>query len=153
MPYLKLAVALLSMTAGTAVYAQNDFSAQLKARQGQMRIMAINLGILGGMARGNIEYNAEAAQAAADSLAGVAMINQAPLWPEGSGEDAIDGTIALPAIWENWEGFAKNWATFQAGAAAMQAGAAGGQSALGPLMGGIGGACQACHEQFQRPRN
>ncbi len=150
---LKAAIAATAMISGTVVYAQDDFSAQLKARQGQMRIMAINLGILGGMARGNIEYNADAAQAAADSLAGVAMINQGPLWPEGSGEDAINGTIALPAIWTDNAGFMERWAAFQDGAAALQAGASGGQAALGPLMGQIGGACQACHEKFQRASN
>ena len=64
MKHLKAAVALAAMISGTAVYAQDDFSAQLKARQGQMRIMAINLGLLGGMAQGKMDYNAEAAQAA-----------------------------------------------------------------------------------------
>ena len=49
-PLLLATIAAASMTAGTAVFAQDDFEGQLKARQGQFQIIALNLGILGNMA-------------------------------------------------------------------------------------------------------
>ncbi|WP_439522637.1 c-type cytochrome [Marivita sp.] len=149
MKNLKFAVALVALGCGSAAYAQDDFTAQLKARQGQMRIIALNLGILGGMAQGKTEYDAAAAQTAADSLVAVSGINQDLLWPAGSHADSIEGTKALAVIWENNDGFMSNWSDFGEAALAMQAAAGGGQAALGPAMGTIGGTCKACHDDYR----
>ncbi|MDA7424543.1 c-type cytochrome [Thalassococcus lentus] len=143
-------LAAVATLGSTAAYAQ-DFEAQLKARQGQFRIMAINLGILGGMARGAVEYDAEAAQAAADSLVGVSMVNQAPLWPEGSDSMSIDGTRAMPAMWENLPDVLEKWGAFGAAAAEMQTAAATGVEAIGPALGKMGGTCKACHDTYRTP--
>lgn len=151
MKHLKTAVALAALVSGTAVYAQNDFSAQLKARQGQMRIIAINLGLLGGMAQGRIDYDAEAAQKAADSLVAVSGINQEPLWPAGTDMMSVDGTKAEPAVWDQNADFLSKWADFGTAAEAMQAAAGTGQAALGPAMGQLGGACKACHDTYRAP--
>ncbi len=145
---IALAAAAIFASASAPALAQ-DFEAPLKARQGEMRIMAINLGILGGMARGNIEYNAEMAQAAVDSLVAVSQINQRPLWRPGSDNMSIDGTRALPMIWDDMAGFRADWEAFGAAAAAAAASVADGQDALGPALRGIGGTCQACHEAFR----
>ncbi|SHH21612.1 c-type cytochrome [Marivita hallyeonensis] len=153
MKHLKTAIALAAMVSGTAVYAQDDFSAQLKARQGQFRIMAINLGILGSMAKGETEYSAEAAQAAADTLVAVSMIQQGPMWPEGSNDMAIDGTRAQTTIWEQNDDFLSKWSDFGTAAQAVQASAGNGQEALGPLLGQIGGTCKACHDTHRAPAN
>lgn len=131
--------------------AQEDFSAQLKARQGQFRIMALNLGILGGMAQGQRDYDAAAAQAAADTLVAVSMIQQGPHWPEGSDNMGTDGTRALPSIWENNDDFTAKWLAFGDAAKAMQAAAGTGKDALGPVMGQIGGTCKACHDTHRAP--
>lgn len=151
MKHLKTAVALAAMISGTAVYAQDDFSAQLKARQGQFRILAINLGILGGMAQGKTEYDAEAAQAAADTIVAVSMIQQGPMWPEGSDSMSIEGTRAMPSIWEDMADFQSKWAAVGEAAQSMQVAASGGAEALGPAMGQLGGACKACHDAHRAP--
>ncbi|MCR8549727.1 cytochrome c [Salipiger sp. P9] len=143
--------AIAICTAG-AVQAQ-DFSAPLKARQGQFRILAINLGTLGGMAQGKIDYDAEAAQMAADSLVAVTMIHEGPLWPEGSSEMDIDGTRAKAEIWDNWEDFASKWSALGAAAEGMQTVAATGQEALGPALGQLGAACKACHDSYRAPES
>jgi cytochrome c556 len=57
--------ATIAAIGATTAYAQ-DLPREVKARQGQFQIMAINLGILGGIAKGEIEYDAATAQAAAD---------------------------------------------------------------------------------------
>ncbi|WP_292293779.1 cytochrome c [Marivita sp.] len=151
--HLAFAIAFAALGCGTSVYAQEDFSAQLKARQGQFRIMAINLGILGGMAQGKIDYDAEAAQAAADSLVGVSMIQQPPMWPEGSDNMSIDGTRAQPTIWEDKVDFLSKWEDLGTAAAGIQTAASGGVEALGPAMGQIGGACKACHDTHRAPES
>ena len=151
MKHLKTAVALAAIISGTAVYAQDDFSAQLKARQGQFRILAINLGILGGMAQGKTEYDAEAAQAAADTIVAVSMIQQGPMWPEGSDSMSIEGTRAMPSIWEDMADVQSKWAAVGEAAQSMQVAASGGAEALGPAMGQLGGACKACHDAHRAP--
>lgn len=145
-----IAVATATALIGSAAVAQ-DFSAQVKARQGQFRIMALNLGILGGMAQGKMPYDAEAAQRAADSLVAVSHIDPAPLWPEGSDNMSIEGTRALPSIWDDHADFLAKWGAFGTAAAEMQAVAATGQAALGPAMGKLGGACKACHDAHRAP--
>ncbi|MDK3016264.1 c-type cytochrome [Pseudodonghicola flavimaris] len=136
-----------ALLASTAV--AQDFSAPLKARQGQFRIIALNLGILGGMAQGKIAYDADAAQRAADSLAAVSQIDPAPLWPEDSDNEMTEGTRALPAIWTDHDGFLDKWATFGTAAAGMQSVAANGQEALGPAMGPLGASCKGCHATYR----
>ncbi len=76
MKKFSLILAAATMVAAPAM--AQDFSAELKARQGQFRIMALNLGVLGGMAQGKIDYDADAAQEAADTLVAVSMISQTP---------------------------------------------------------------------------
>lgn len=144
------AIVAAATLVGTGAIAQ-DLPKEVKARQGQFQIMAINLGILGGMAKGAIEYDAATAQAAADSLVGVSMVNQAPLWPAGTDNMSIDGTRAQPNIWENIDDVVAKWAAFGEAAKAMQAAAGTGQEAIGPAMGAIGGACKACHDTYRAP--
>ena len=135
---------------GTAAFAQ-DLPAPVKARQGQFNILAINLGILGDMARGKAPYDAEAAQGAADTIVAVSMINEAPLFPEGTSEMDIDGTRAKAEIWDDWDGFAEKWSGLGQAAASLQQVAATGQEALGPAVGQLGGACKSCHDTYRAP--
>ena len=152
-PLLLATIAAASMTAGTAVFAQDDFEGQLKARQGQFQIIALNLGILGNMARGQLDYDADAAQAAADTLVAVSQIQQAPMWPEGSDNSALDNTRAQPTIWADLDDFQSKWAAFGEGALTIQAAAGDGAGALGPALGPIGGSCKACHDAHRAPED
>ena len=145
------ALATAAALIATGAVAQ-DYSANLKARQGQFRIMALNLGILGGMAQGKIAYQSEAAQRAADTLVAVSHIDPGPLWPEGSDNMSIDGTRAMPSIWDENADFLAKWGAFGDAAAGMQQVAATGQEALGPAMGKLGGACKACHDKHRAPQ-
>ncbi|MDF1718431.1 MAG: cytochrome c [Antarcticimicrobium sp.] len=143
-------LAAVAAVIGTVAVAQ-DYSANLKARQGQFRILALNIGILGGMAQGKIAYDAEAAQRAADSMVAVTHIDPGPLWPEGSDNMSIDGTRAMPSIWDENADFLAKWGALGEAAAGMQQVAATGQEALGPAMGKLGGACKACHDKHRAP--
>lgn len=147
---LILSTLIAATTLAGAVQAQ-DMSAQVKARQGQFRILALNLGVLGDMVKGTTTYDAGAAQAAADSLVGVSMVHQSTLFPEGTDDMSIDGTRALSAIWENPDDFAAKWHLLGAAAEQMQSAAAMGVDAMGPAMGALGGACKSCHETYRTP--
>ena len=144
------AAAALSLVAPAAM-AQDDFEAQLKARQGQFRIMALNLGVLGGMAQGKIEYDAERAQTAADTLVAVTEIDQSLHWPEGSDSLAMDGTRAEPSIWDDNADFLAKWEDLGAAALEMQAVAGDGRQAVGAALQNVGGTCKACHDAHRTP--
>ncbi|MFP4274730.1 MAG: c-type cytochrome [Paracoccaceae bacterium] len=151
----RLTISLATAVALTApaVMAQDDFSAQLKARQGQFRIMALNLGILGGMAQGKIDYDEETAQEAADTLVAVSSISQAPHWPEGTDNFSIDGTRAQVSIWEDNADFIAKWADFGEAAQEMQAAAGDGTEAIGQALNEVGGTCKACHDTHRAPES
>lgn len=134
-----------------AVKAQEDgpFSAAIEARQGIMTFNALNLATLGGMAKGEIAYDAAAAQVAADNIAGTANLNLGVVWPKGSDNASVEGTRALPAIWADGSDIGAKSADFRAAAAAMQAAAGTDLAALQAAMGVLGGACGACHKAYR----
>jgi cytochrome c556 len=146
-----LAMAAVITLIATNAFAQ-DFKGQLAARQGQMWVMALNLGALGDMAKGKTAYDADAAQRAADSLAGVAMIDQSSLWPEGSDDMSIDGTRAMAAMWDDGSKAGAMWGAYVEAANNMKAVAGQGADKLGPALGAIGGSCKSCHTEYRAPK-
>ncbi len=128
-----------------------DFAGEVGARQGMFKIMGLNVGVLGGMARGNIPYDAEAAQVAADNLVAVSGINPLNMFPAGSDNAALGTTRAKPEIWANVPDVGAKWAAFGEAAVAMQAAAGTGAEAIGPALGALGGTCQSCHEAYRGP--
>lgn len=133
--------------------AQDSFANQLGARQGQMKIVALNLGVLGAMARGDAPYDAATAQIAANNVVAIGALDQAFNWPEGSDNMSIEGTRALPVIWDNLDDFVGGFGDMSTQAVALAAVAGDGLPALGPALGALGGTCQACHEDYRQPNN
>lgn len=142
----------LGITAGESI-AQDTFENQLKARKGQFNLLALNVGVLGGMARGNMDYDAALAQAAAENIIAIAALNQAPFWPEGSDEMSIDETRAKPEIWDNFDDFASKWAAVASAAEGLPAAVGSGVEGIGPALGPLGGTCKDCHDTYRAPRN
>ena len=140
-----------SLGFGAAASAQ-DVSAAVDARQGGMNILALNIGVIAGMARGNADYDAETAQAAADNIAAVSMLDQRFYWPEGSDSDSFEGSRALPAIWEDFAGVSEKGQAFGAAAAGIQAAAGNGLEAMQAALGPLGASCGACHDDYRQPR-
>lgn len=135
-------------------HGDNPFAGHLAARQGQMQIMVFNISIVGGMARGNIDYDAAAAQTAADNLAVLAMLDGRGHWPAGSGNDAIaEGTRALPAIWEDMGAFGAAWGGYGDAVTNFQGVAGQGLDALRAGIGPLGTACGDCHRAFRQSDN
>lgn len=155
LPIILASAAAISV-AGLAFAGGHGGNPAVKARKAHMQLYAHNLGILGAMAKGEAEYNAEAASAAANNLASLTALNQMSYWSAGtSSDDLPDESRALPAIWEDG-GFAKAieiGTALNTAATQMAAVAGNGQEALGPALGPVGAQCGACHKAFQKPRN
>lgn len=124
----------------------------IAARQGQFKLFALHVGPLVGMAQGNIPYDAELAQTAADNLVILTAVEQTLLWPEGSDNMSVEGTRAQPNIWDDLEDFAAKLDDLRMGAMAMQDAAGQGLDAMRGALGGVGGACSACHESYRAPQ-
>jgi len=146
----------LALAAGLALplalpHAAQADEAAIGARKAQFQLFAFNLGVLGGMAQGRTAYDAQAAQSAADHLFHLTRHFNAAMWPEGSDNASAENTRALPVIWDNLGEFATRFAALQDGAEAMQTAAGTDLAALQGALGGLGGACQACHQSFRAP--
>lgn len=148
--------AVLAATAGIALAGGHGGNPAVKARKAHMQLYAFNLGVLGAMAKGETEYNADAAKAAADNLATMTGLSHRNYWPQGSSTDDLgEETRALPALWEEG-GFAKAGeigGALNEAAVNLAAVAGDGQEAIGPALGAVGQQCGACHKAFQQPRN
>ncbi len=135
------AVAAALVSAPLAASAEG-FDSQIKARQGQMNLLALNLGILGGMARGNIDFDADLAQSAADDLVAVSTLSPMTVWPEGSAE----GTGSSETIWSNNADFLEKWGALNPAAVALAAVASTDAASIGAALGGVGATCGGCHK-------
>ena len=157
MPRLIIPVLLVSTAAAvlvtTSLVAQEQASpaeTAHQAREAQMHLQAISLGQVAAMAQGNAEYDAATAQAAADNLHHLAQMLDAPFyWVPGSAQGEVEGSRALPAIWENTEDLGAKIVAFEEAAAALQAAAGTDLEGLQGALQGVGQACGSCHEAFR----
>jgi len=136
----------------SSALAQSPFDMPVAARNGIMAVIAINMGTLGGMARGKIAYDADAAQAAANAIHGVSMVDLPSLFPEGSDEMSFDGSRAGIAIFDNPTGFSAEWAQVQMAAPILAAEAANGKDAMMAALEGVDATCKSCHKTFRAPK-
>lgn len=126
---------------------------EIAARNGLMANYSFNLSILGAMAKGETEYNAEVAALAAANLAAVSGTDQTLLWTAGTDNSQMAGmTRATPKIWEDAAGFQKATDDMAMAAAAMADAAGTDLASLQGAMGAVGGACGACHKAYRGPK-
>lgn len=121
----------------------------VKARQGFFTMISTEMGTLSDMARGNTEYDEAAAVAAAQNLMALTGYDLPKLFVEGSSADDIDGTDALPAIWDDKDDFAQKYAALASATEGMDQAVAGGQENLGPALQAVGGTCRDCHQSYR----
>lgn len=148
------ALALLIPVAGLAESHMDKAVADaINARKAQMQLYAFNLGALGAMAKGAVDYDAEAASKAAASLAMLTKLDQSRMWPAGSDEMGADGTRAKPELWENLPDVMAKGAALAEATAQMETAAGSSLDELRAAMGAVGGACGACHKAYRAPEN
>ena len=147
--------ATVAATASLAIAGGHGGNKAVKARQAHMQLNTHNAGILFGMVKGDIEYDAEAAQAAADNLVILSSsINQRSYWVPGTSNAELgDETNALPVIWESGSKAGEIAGQLADAAAKLAAVAGDGKDALGAAVGPVGGACTACHKAYRKPFN
>ncbi|MGR3453337.1 c-type cytochrome [Pseudooceanicola sp.] len=143
------ALATLGVTSAAIGASHAEKNPAVEARQSLMHLYAFHLGPLGAMAKGDMEYDAEMATVAATNLASLAALNQMALWPEGTDNESIEGTRALPAIWEEGSDIGQIVGDLQTATAALAETAGDGVEAVRAGLGPVGGACGACHKAYR----
>lgn len=147
-----LAVAAALMMSAGASFADGHAEGAIKARKALMQLYSHNLGVLGAMAKGEMDYDAEAASAAAANLMAFATSNQLSLWPAGSDAGSVGGTRALAKMWETFPAVLENNKQMADAAVAMNAAAGTGLDGLRGAMGPVGQACKSCHQAYRGPK-
>ncbi len=146
-----LAVAAIASVVAGGALAQSAVEGAIKARKAHMQLQAFNVGPLFAMAKGEMDYDAAQASAAAGNLAALTSMNIGRYFPEGSAQGQADGTRALPAIWENGEDVMAKMAALNEAATALNAAAGTDLAALQGAIGPVGEACGACHKAYRAP--
>lgn len=149
---LSISAALIGLSGAAIAQDDEALTAAIEARQAHMDLYAFNLGVLGGMAQDKIEYDADMAQAAASNLAMLSQMDQSRYWPAGS-DTMMEGTAALPELWDNLDDVMAKSNDLVMAAAAMDEAAGQGLDALKAAMGPLGGACGACHRSYRQRDN
>jgi cytochrome c556 len=147
---LAMSVAFTTTAAGDA---DKAMTAAIDARKAQMQLIGYNMGLLGGMAKGETEFDTAKATAAATSLASVAKLDRSILWLEGTIQGDIPDTRAKAEIWSDAAGFEKASTDLESAADALLEAAGTDLAALQAAMGAAGKTCGACHETYRGPRN
>ena len=66
---------------------------------------------------------------------------------------SMEGTRALPAIWENQADLGAKWSALGEAAKGLQAAAGTDAAAIGAALGAVGGTCKACHDAYRAPES
>lgn len=151
--HLTAAAAATLTLAGVATAQDGPFAMEIKARQGIMAYRAVQLGTLGAMAKGEVPYDAAAAQKAADNLVAAVTIDASMLFPPGSDNAANPASTALAAMWAEGSGVGDKAKASADSAMALQAAAGTGLDAMKAALDSVGAACNDCHKSFRVPTN
>ena len=137
-------------TAMSGIAQAEDFDGAIKARKSLMQLYAHYLGTLGGMAKGEVEYNAEQASAAANSLVAMMSADQTFMWPPGSDTEALgDKTAALAVGWTSFPAILEKGEASLTAAKAMADVAGTDLASLQGAMGQLGKSCGGCHKEYR----
>lgn len=123
----------------------------IKGRQAMFQTYNFNMGILGAMAKGKMEYNADIAIQSSANLHAAASFGQAAMWPAGSDNETPGNsrTRALPAIWSNFSDVASKSDALKKATEELSTQAGGGLDALKSAMGDVGASCKGCHDDYR----
>lgn len=122
----------------------------IKARKSYMQVVKWNAGPLFGMAKGEIDYDAELAATLANNLLALSQLNNSTMWPDGSDNLSYEGkTRALPEIWSTYPQVAEANQAWADAVAALAPAAGEGLDALRDKIGAVGDGCKGCHDDFR----
>lgn len=142
-----MVTALLAFAAVTIppALAHEGATGIVKQRMEAMRSMGDAMKELAAMLRGKQAYDADRVRDLASRIAMHGGDTLVELFPE----DSIEGpSEALPAIWEDGQGFAELAQALQTNAGALSD-SAGAQPEAAAAFAGLGRTCSACHKDFR----
>lgn len=145
---IRVLTGLLGFLAVTGAFAHSGASGIVLERMEMMKDISDQMKIIVTMVRGEEEYDAAKAQAAAQAIADHAR-ELAEKFPEGSIGHPSE---ALPAIWDNWDEFVEQTEQLHAMAIALsnQAASADGADSLREEIAAVGQTCSSCHQDFRK---
>ena len=145
-----LALCFTLLFVPTATMAQDAGEKAIATRQGYMKLVLWEAGPLFGMAKGEMAYDAKAAEAHAANLKIIASYPVGGLFVAGtSNSDYGDKTRSLAKIWEDLDGFTKAYTDWQAAVGALGGQVGKGQEALAAAVGAMGKTCGGCHKPYR----
>lgn len=148
---LMVAAVSAGIASGAVAEDEDPFADAVEMRHGLMLQMATDLGKVGAMAKDEAPYDAAVASKAAANIAAIASVLGMEQFPAGSEYQKATDSFALPAIWAAPDDFLQKVADLNTAAAAFQTAAGTDLESLKAGMGGIGGACAACHKVYRQP--
>ncbi len=120
----------------------------VKYRQSVMYIQGTHVGRIFAMANGRIPFDAKAVS---DSANVVGMTIMLPFVAFGEGTDKVANSRAKPEIWTQRAKFDAAASKAQEEVGKLLAAAkTGNQDQIKAAVGGVGQACKACHDDFQK---
>lgn len=148
--------ACLTIALSSSTFAQDKgpHDKAIEARKALMQLYSFNLGILGDMAKGKADYDADAASAAASNLLAAVSMNQSAMWPQGSDNETAGNAKnrALPAIWTTYPKIADAGKAMAEAATGLNDVAGNGLDALKGAMGPAGKSCKGCHDDYRQKK-
>ena len=143
---------VLATTALPVMAEDFPFEDQIEGRQGYFQMLKFNMGVLGAMAKGKRDYDAELAQSIANNLKNASLMDNSLMWPKGSDMDAeglSDKTKAKPGLWAADSDVGEKHKNWVAKTEIMAANAGQGIDALRAAIGPLGKSCKGCHEEYK----
>jgi len=126
----------------------------IAARQGYFKLVLWEAGPLFGMAKGDMEYNADVAKANAANLKALSTYSVGKLFlPGTSNVDRPGKTRALPELWKDPEGVKKAHGQWLRAIDGVVEAAGKGQSELAVAVGELGKSCGACHKPYRAKKS
>lgn len=132
----------LIMMGGIAYAESKAADPDVKARQELMQANGAAMGVLSGMAKGEVAFDASAAEAAKQALIADAAGIEAAFKNNASDPE----NRSKPEVWTNWDEFLADAKALGDAAAALDASSLDGVKAG---LGAIGGTCKDCHTEFK----
>lgn len=135
--------ALAAIVTATAVFAHGGVTDPVVlARMEAMKRIGGNVKVIGDMAKGEAAFDADAVQTALNAIQAEAA--EIPAYFEQ--QILVDGSEALPAIWQNWDDFVAKSSDLEVAAGSLNVSSA---DDLGAALQQIGGACAGCHKSYR----
>lgn len=139
----KLAIITFAIAmSGATIHAHSVENPSVQKRMDVMKEIKGAMGVLGGMAKGAIAFDATAAGAAQNTLVEQSGMVAATF----EANETDPKSEALPAIWENWDTFVEMADDLTFAAEGLDT------TSLDGMRGGlgnIGASCGACHKKFR----